>query len=120
MEETKTLAQEAFELLSPIPAENWIMGEFTDGVSKCCGIGHYMRLRSRNPDDYSRSNCDDFELVGNCDLRNISLKFLSEKYGTEYENLATVNNSGSVNGYKEDNPKDRVLHLLRDMIEAGY
>ena len=48
----KTLAQEALELLSSVPAEDFIRGSFTNEIDKCCAIGHYHRLKSNDPTNY--------------------------------------------------------------------
>ena len=53
-------ATEAKALLEPIPADKFITGKFSDDVGKCCGVGHLVRLKSSNPNDYSGSNCCDY------------------------------------------------------------
>ena len=119
--ENETIAQRALRLLSPIPTENFITGTFTDIVSSCCVVGHYVRLISDNPDDYSSENCRDFEKFGyaGCDLRIASEQFLKSKgnYGT----IATVNNGNDEDlPYLQNTPKERSIALLNDMIKAGY
>lgn len=116
MESKQTLAQRAFDLLNSVPADKFIIGEFTNQDGACCSIGHYKRLTSENPNDYSWDNCDDH---GNCDLRIASSEYILEGHGAPYD-IADVNNDPAINGYKEPEIKDRVLHLLKDMIEAGY
>jgi hypothetical protein len=83
-------------------------------------MGHLTRLKSKNPDDYSLQNCADWnkEFRSNS-IRNLSDKFIYEKYGVGCTDIATVNNRPFLNDYIEDNPKDRVIHLLKDMVEAG-
>ncbi len=49
----------AHHLLSGVPEGDWIQELFTDGVGKCCAIGHYTRLNSTNPSDYRMFNCND-------------------------------------------------------------
>ena len=44
----ETVAQKALRLLMPVPAGDWITNVFTDQSGKCCAIGHYMRLKSKN------------------------------------------------------------------------
>jgi hypothetical protein len=51
---------EAWKLLKPIPNEEFIFGCFSDGESGCCVMGHYTRLMSNNPEDYSNYNCRDY------------------------------------------------------------
>lgn len=127
----ETVAQEAKRLLSEVPAENFIKQNFTDGVEKCCAVGHYKRLKSGNVNDYSYENCNDFtenrlitipdgtRYIG-CELRENSLKFLNEKYSLIDLTISNVNNVDSINGYNQPEIKDRVMALLDDMVEAGY
>lgn len=114
-------AKQALELLLPIPKENFITGKFTDEESCCCAVGHLVRLSSDDPSDYSRENCNDtYNLTDVSHVRDKSEFFLKEKYKISNADMATVNNYDGINGYNEDNPKDRVIHLLNDMIEAGH
>jgi hypothetical protein len=111
----ETIAQEALRLLMSVPADDFIEGDFTDGVGKCCSLGHYQRLKN-NPADYSLLNCDDH---GNSDIRNLSRKFNSEIHGRGFD-IADVNNDPEYNGYTQPEIKDRVIALLEDMVKAGY
>jgi hypothetical protein len=111
-----SIAKKAYELLSPIPADKFLVGDFTNGSDACCSIGHYKRLTSDNPNDFSWRNCDDQNY---CDLRRATTKFMMEKHAANAD-IADVNNDPVYNGYDEPEVKDRVLHLLKDMIEAGY
>ncbi len=113
-------ATKAKELLSPIPKEDFIISAFSDGKGKCCAIGHLVRLQSEDPKDYVQFLGEGHNTPIYSFARVYTRKFL-EKYHKVYSrNLASVNNSDSINGYTEDNPKDRIMHLLDDMIEKGY
>ncbi len=120
-------ATEAKNLLLPIPNEDFLTDErFSDGNSKCCVIGHLQRLSSRKPNDYSLSNCNDKLYNRRHSIRISSKKYLksvlppddTRRYG--YLSIADINNGPEINGYTEPEPKDRVLHLLDDMLAAGY
>jgi len=115
----ETVAQEALRLLSPIPYDQWIKDVFTDEKGACCAIGHYTRLKSKNPNDYGFLNCRDFNAEENPVLRDSSCKFIQEKYDIK-DTIAGVNNTDEINGYNEPEIKDRVIHLLEDMVKAGY
>ena len=125
-------ATQAKELLSPIAKENFIKDEFTNGIGKCCAVGHLVRLTSDNPSDYSKENCSDLDFSGSLIgriregaedvhdfVRTKVNKFLKEERDQD-TNLAGVNNYSFFKGYHQDNPKDRVISLLDDMIKAGY
>lgn len=118
MEETKeTLAQKALRLLSEIPADKFITGDFSDGKGNCCALGHYKRLTSNNPDDYSKENCNDLT-SRESKLRVLSSQFLYKKHELVAD-LADVNNTEKVNGYVEADIKERVIHCLTDMVKEG-
>ncbi len=116
--EELTIAQHALQLLEPIPKENWQTFEYTNNEGACCLLGHYNRLTSGNPNDYSDENCWDGK--GDKELRSATKKFLINTYQINFVDGADVNNQNNINGYIEDNPKDRCIHLLQDMVKAGY
>ena len=115
-------ATEARELLLPIPKNKFLTEKFTDYRGKCCAIGHLVRLKSDNPSDYNQSLADG-RWGGTCEVRTFARErvrvYNGEKHD-QYEDLAAVNNRTEVNGYTQDNPKDRVMALLNDMIADGY
>lgn len=133
-------ATKAKELLLSVPKEDFIIGDFTDRKSKCCAVGHLVRLVSNNPNDYSLENCglpildiypkDEDALAKDPKSQVAALaykkavKFLRDAGYSGHDwvlpDMAEVNNTTEINGYTEDNPKDRVIHLLDDMIAAGY
>lgn len=108
------------EILEPIPADQWITDIFTDYEGKCCAVGHFQRLTSSDPSDYSRENCKDDPWEDPSPVRVLTEKFLTEVHDRRIESIANVNNDPIINGYTEDDPKARVMHLLDDMIKAGY
>lgn len=127
-------ATKALELLSPIPSEDFLFEYFSDEVSKCCAIGHLIRLTSDNPANYARSNCD-----GNTEKTSLNMfvrfkveEFIQKEHGTTTSQgwelssgsmpngLSVINNTPDINGYTQSFPKDRVMALLIDMEEAGY
>jgi len=115
--ENETIAQKAYRLLSPIPAEQWCVGYYSNEKRQCCAIGHWTRLHSADPNDYSEDNCWEND---SDNLRKVTQEYMSEKHGYTYVDIAAVNNDSQWNGYNEPVTKDRVMHLLTDMIAAGY
>lgn len=118
LKEGQTIGQLALELLSPIPEEKFITGVFTNRSDSCCALGHFHRLTSPNPKDYSLWNC--INPHEGLDLRSVTAKFLRKTHNTGGLDIAIVNNKPDVNGYTEEDPKSRVIHLLQDMVKAGY
>ncbi len=120
MTKIETVPQEALRLLSEIPEKEFIVNEFTNGENKCCAIGHYERLKSENPDDYSLNNCADIYTQSHGrKLRDITGEYIRQKYDI-HGTIAFVNNSDDVNGYNQKTPKARVIALLKDMVKDGY
>lgn len=122
----ETIAQKALRLLEPIPPENWCTDQYAktvveDGaeINQCCIIGHWTRLHSDDPNLYSNTNCNDILNFGTS-FRNQTKKFLIEKFDLNLTDAADVNNGPYANGYTEPVIKDRCIHLLKDMVEAGY
>lgn len=127
--ETKeeTVAQRALRLLEAVPAEDFLRSIFTDEKGKCCAIGHYMRLTSHDPNDYSMSNCCDRNYINKrvasyagSDLRISSEQYLRTVHSEQDVTLSEVNNSAHINGYNQSEVKDRVIACLKDMVAAGY
>ena len=116
-------ALEARELLLPIPKDEFLTGKFTDYEGKCCAIGHLVRLKSEDPSNYDQELTDGRWCLDECEVEIFAREKVTEYNGekhNQYEDLAAVNNRTEVNGYTQDNPKDRVIALLNDMIADGY
>ena len=108
-------AVEARGLLIGIPKEEFITEYFSDEIGRCCSVGHLVRLKSSDPSSYDQSLSDSCNNEVSKFVREDVWDFIRTKYG-ELANLATVNNNPNINGYTQDNPKDRVIALLDDMI----
>lgn len=114
----ETFAQEALRLLSAVPEEQWVIGQWTDHHTKrCCASGHYARLKV-SPDyfdflilhgDYENEHGHHVKL-----LKEASFKFLKG-----VDNILTVNDM-LTHGYKQPTSKQRVIAMLKDMVQAGY
>ena len=120
----------SLEQLKAIPTENFLTGIFTNGVDKCCAVGHLNRLNSKNPEDYSQSNCSDYNWMQSEEerlqtfnpIRGLSARFLTPKYpnpNDEYSrDLSGVNNTSFGSIYKQATPKERVIACLEDMLKT--
>jgi|TARA_R110001606_G_scaffold63912_1_gene148458 hypothetical protein len=119
-------ATEAKALLLPIPKAEFLNGRFSDNHGKCCAIGHLVRLKSDDPSNYEQRLADGmgwWKNENSCEVETFARETVREFNGKkhdQYEDLAAVNNRTEVNGYTQDNPKDRVMALLNDMIADGY
>lgn len=102
-------ATQALALLLPVPAQEWITGDFTDENRACCAIGHLKRLTSPNPGDYSYRNCE-----ARLD-ENPEFFYLWEGANPLKLSLSEVNNGPLFHPYPLSTPKDRVIAFLTDL-----
>lgn len=113
-------ASQVKEILEPIPNELFIAGAYyySEGrqPEKCCSIGHIRKVLSgvEKYDSITPESC----ALSNT-FRNKSERFIRNKYDLESFDIVTVNDSEVVNNYTEPEIKNRVMHLLDDMIKAG-
>lgn len=102
-------AQQILDIIEPIPADKFCTGAYKDSRERCCTIG-FINL----------SLCGDalwsFSGFG---ARDLSIDFMRNKYGL-YCDISTINNHAGLAVYTEPVIKDRVVHLLKDMILAEY
>ncbi len=112
-----TPSQEALKLLTNVPSKDFIIDNYTDKIGKCCAIGHLMRLKSKNPNDYSLRNCNDGH---ESTIRQLSQTYLNVNKKGFNSSIASVNNSTNIDGYKQKTPKARVIALLKDMVKEGF
>lgn len=117
----KTIAQEALELLSPIPNNKWCVGEYISADGKMCALAHYAHLK--NPSIIIESHlqfCRHGPLNDSIeDLDNITREFLRKEERMFSSSLADINN-GEIKSYKQRGPRARTIAILKDMIKAGY
>lgn len=103
-------AKKALEIIEPIPPEDFIIYMYQEGDScRRCVLGHIQHAISGD----ALSDSDGFG------LRSKSERFLKEKHEIAAD-ITAVNNGNNINGYNEPVIKDRVVHFLKDMVEAGY
>lgn len=100
--------KEIFDLLSSKPPESWCTGSY-ENSGKYCALGHINNYYSDS------SNHSSLERP----IRMKISEFIKSKYALNHTDIINVNDTTGVNNYTEEHPKDRVLHLLNDMIDAG-
>jgi hypothetical protein len=118
LEQAETIAQKALRLLDSVPKKDWITHRLTDLESRCCALGHYSRLCG-NHFDYSLSNCRQGDAL-QWTSYNFFVNSLGKNLSSNMMNIAHINNAPGICGYNEPEIKDRVIHLLKDMVAAGY
>ena len=114
--ENETIAAKALRLLEQVPEDKWLLGMYTNRLDKCCVLGHYKRLTSDNPNDYSEENC----IYKNGGLKDISILFLLSRMNGHFPDISWVNDGHASQLYPQPNAKTRSMALLKDMVKAGY
>lgn len=109
--------EKAIEVLGPIPANEWITGHFTNHHGVCCVIGHFTRLTSDAPTNYSIENCRDIGIDDTRDLRKAYHYLHSSSIYSGFD-IADINN-GDNSEYQQDTPKERVMQALQDILEKA-
>lgn len=108
--------QKALDLLTPIPKEDFTVQVWHKyDTEQCCTIGHLRRLLSDDPTNYRNASLSN-EAVDKLD-RKVS-KYLRKKYHCS-SSIIVVNDFPTTNGFTEDNPKDRIIHLLTEMSKKS-
>lgn len=122
-----TTAQQIIDIIKPIPADKFQANKFGWGsIENCetddennpvdngmsCFLGHIHR--HFNPNDIYAIG--DFCGYG---ARELTRNFLYKVHKLDKDG-SDVNNEATVNGYTESEIKERVMHLLTDMVAAGY
>lgn len=115
-----TITQKALSLLETVPAEAFMTGEFTDGRNKCDAFGHFNRLISKNPNDYSYVNCEG--MFGATEKESNEFLEATRKYfkmiGSNRKTIVDFNDS--LTRYNPEAIKIEILRLLNAMIEKGF
>jgi hypothetical protein len=120
-----SIVKEAYNLFKDIPEEEWLAGDFTDKKSKCCVIGHWIRLHSDNPKEYAFWNCSDFNPYSNngkTNFRDHLDNLIIEKYNplrnweNPYSSLAQINNE-KTGHFQQETPKQRVIALFEELLQ---
>lgn len=111
---------QALEMLKDIPEEQYLTFGYTDGVNRCCFVGHLVRLTSPDPTDYSEGNCWPAYRHFSKDAYEAALPHVKEvvdfiEQFSKNGNFEEVNNKYHPN-YKQDTIKERVEAFLTDLI----
>jgi len=110
-------AHRLIELLKPIPEEQWCVRRFTTLSGQCCFLGHIGVKVDKIPMDAPSRSFFNSVIVEK--VRDLTKTFLDKHHKIDADG-ASVNNGTHINGYDEEHPKARILHMLEDMKAVGY
>ncbi len=109
----KSLVQQAFDILEPIPEEEFITVRYSNKIDKCCAMGHINRVV--NGGSYINASNSSIEIP----LREKIIEYCRKFHDIETGDITTVNDE-KIDIFQQETPKQRVMALLKDMIAAGY
>lgn len=114
------IVKEAFELLSPIPDEEWTIEIQFDNVKRqCCALGHYRARKSGLTteqvfDLLGPKQTIEWSSVGHASETRTLNNIVKEVVGYF---LTSINN-GKVSFFSQETPKERTLMGLRMAIDT--
>lgn len=121
-EKPLSTAQQALMILESIPKEQWCTGVLSNHDGTHCALGHtYNHNYGYYPKDYVENMYDPYTQK----INELTIKYHNDKYDLNIS-LSDVNDGDYAIStlepipYPETHPKDRVIHCLKDMVEAGY
>ena len=94
------------EIIEPIPADQFCVGEYDNFRGQCCFLGHIQKYISGDA-------CRNMDGFG---ARSLTRTFLLEVHNRNTDG-AEVNNGPYINGYTEPIIKDRLMHMINDGIK---
>lgn len=97
------------KIIEPIPESKFCVGRFENGEGQCCFLGHIGKHMSGSA----------HKIEGYRSTLKLTEKYLAEKHNI-HQNVTRINDDRFVNGYNDETPKKRVIHLLDDMIKDGW
>lgn len=114
-EQTTTIGQELLSIIENIDENLFCKDSFENEQGQRCVVGHYNKVKYNNPHQFSEHHKIDDP------IRKITAKFFAEKYNVVSINgIAWINNFDTFPPYTEVKIKDRVVHVIKDMVAAGY
>jgi len=93
------------KIIEPIPADKFCKYEYANSQGQFCFLGHIHQ-------HINKTNNGDENGFG---ARRLTSKFIKEVFGLNASGVS-VNNSNDVNGYNEEEIKDRLMHMIEDGI----
>lgn len=118
----QTIAKEARGLFKRTPDKEWTTNKYTDCKGACCALGHWGRAKKNN----IGYRVEDLDMNAINNLSSVAMKFFNKQQqeGKIPKGLPlsipAVNDKIVPGLYEEPTPKARILHLMNDMIEAGF
>ncbi len=115
--ENSAITTKVLKIVENIPEYRWAVGRVKQKFTgECCVLGHIAEAEGIIP-------LDTDQVLEDCKLaREINdkvIRFMKLKHD-RFAQIYHINDRDQYNGYVEKHPKERITHLLNDMIKEGY
>lgn len=108
--------EDAIIIVKAAPKDKWTTGVIHN-QGQSCFLGHLKRAKKVKGTLSTGSLLQISPEIEEIDLK--ITHFVNKKHNLAICHSFTINDSDEVNGYNEEHPKDRMLHVLNDMKKAG-
>ena len=106
---------EAIEIVKNAPEDTWCVLNLNH-KGKCCFLGHLAKARNIDLNQPLQRIQKNPTILH---IENKIVQFVKEKHNENISSAYVINDNRYINGYNENHPKLRMLHVLNDMKEAG-
>lgn len=116
----QTICQKALAILEAIPSNKIITSYFVDSLdsTRGCASGHILGVVSDEMYPLTPSSSSSEANSFDTELRRVTTGYLRLKNPNGWGSYVSINNHATKD-YPQDNPKDRVIALLKDCVKAG-
>lgn len=108
----------ALKVVEATKPEEWTMGELSSGWGQSCFLGHIAKSYGKNVKTMNTVEALNIPEIKEIDEKII--KYVEEKHDKLINHSYQINDNDDINGYREAHPRDRMLHVLRDMKRDGW
>ena len=116
----QTICQKALAILEAIPSDKFIISFFRDSLNptRGCTSGHILGVVSGNLSPLCPGLSSNEATSFDDKLRKVTTGYLRLKNPNGWGSYVLINNRATKD-YPQNNPKDRVIALLKDCVKAG-
>jgi len=114
----ENVVDHALKVVEATKPEEWTIYQISNEHGQCCFLGHIAKSYGKNVENMGTSNVLLIPEVEKIDEKIV--KYCEKKHNEHIAHSHNINDTLAVNGYNEEHPRDRMLHVLRDMKADGW
>lgn len=116
--EQQNVVDYALNVVEATKPEQWTIGKIANCNGEYCFLGHIAKSYGKNIRHMSTSEVLQIPEVVKIDKQ--ITKYCQEKHDIYLFHSHSINDGDNINGYNEKHPRERMLHVLRDMKADGW